>query len=158
MAAIGCSRLSSRLDRLVGALPEKERPNSAQRAAIGNAVVGLHGDELDHRTEAPTRPIAYAFYRASRCSVNNRRLDSKADKARTASNVEAPAIRRPAIRLFCSATIFCAPHTRRWARARGSSSGMMLEVSMEAWPSQLGSARGNSRLRILIMVRPSRRR
>ena len=52
--------------------------------------------------------------------------DSKADSTCTASNVEAPTARRPAIRLFCSATTFCASHTRRWARARGSSSTMML--------------------------------
>ena len=71
--------------------------------------------------------------RASRCSVNSRRLDSKADSACTASNVEAPAARRPAIRLFCSATTFCASHTRRWARARGSSSAMMLPRSVRVW-------------------------
>ena len=46
--------------------------------------------------------------KASRCSVNNRKLDSKADSACTASKVGAPAARRRAIRLFCSATIFCA--------------------------------------------------
>ena len=46
--------------------------------------------------------------KASRCSVNNRKLDSKADSASTASKVGAPAARRRAIRLFCSATIFCA--------------------------------------------------
>ena len=64
--------------------------------------------------------------RASRCSVNSRRLDLKADSTCTALNVEAPAARRPSIRLFCSATTFCASHTRRWARARGSSSATML--------------------------------
>ena len=39
----------------------------------------------------------------------SRRLDSKADSACTASNVPAPAARRRAIRLFCSATIFARP-------------------------------------------------
>jgi hypothetical protein len=64
--------------------------------------------------------------RASRCSMNKRRLDSKADSACTASDVRAPAARSRAIRLFCSATVFCASHTRRWASARGSSSSTML--------------------------------
>jgi hypothetical protein len=58
--------------------------------------------------------------RASRCSMKSRTLDSKADSACTVSNVG------PAIRLFCSATILCASHTRRWTRARGSSSATMV--------------------------------
>jgi hypothetical protein len=45
--------------------------------------------------------------------MNRRRLDSKADSACTASDVRAPAARSRAIRLFCSATIFCASQTRR---------------------------------------------
>src|SRR5262249_48033930 len=73
-------------------------------------------------------PTGYASLpiRASRCSMKSRTLYSKADSTSTASNVEAPAARRRAIRLFCSATIFFASHTRRWTKARGSSSVTML--------------------------------
>ena len=79
----------------------------------------------DHRPEARLRENDRLDW-TSRCSMNSRRLDSKADSTCTASDVETPVARGSAIRLFCSATIFCASHTRRWARTRGSSSASML--------------------------------
>src|SRR5262249_26449721 len=80
--------------------------------------------------------------------MKSRTLDSKADSACTASNVEAPAARRRAIRLFCSATIFCASHTRRWTKARGSSSATMLPrgVGCAAYGSLTVSPRKSAQL------------
>ena len=56
--------------------------------------------------------------------------------------VDDPAARRLAIRLFCSATIFCASHTRRWGSARGSSSAMLLFgalIRTRSFPAKRGA-------------------
>ena len=149
-------------------LPSGRRPLCRQMAAFSPKLeltpthsrswlvcaAGSTASRLVAAATAPSQRGAYCLRlltdsRASRCSVNSRRLDSKTDSTCTAWNVEAPAARRPAIRLFCSATTFCASHTRRWARARGSSSATTLARACAryiAWPSHLGSARDCSRV------------